>query len=150
MQLNDKQKENIRKMCTVEYQNDFSERQQKGQFFTPAELIIKMIEKFASLEGCFIDPCAGSGNLLVGLIAAGVSPENIYYNELDIKEYTEGKKRLMALGVPETNFTNMDVLSDDFRNYYENSDMNVIINPPYKGSLHLKILNILVEMFTKL
>ena len=149
MQLNEKQKENIRKMCTVEYQNDLAERQKKGQFFTPAELIIKMIEKFTSLEGCFIDPCAGSGNLLVGLIAAGVSPENIYYNEFDENEYAAGKKRLIALGVPEANFTNMDALSDDFRNYYENCNMNVIINPPYKGSLHLKILNRMVEIFTK-
>lgn len=147
MELNEKQKENIRKMCTVEYQNDLSERQKKGQFFTPPELIIRMIEKFTSLDGCFIDPCAGSGNLLVGLIAAGVDPENIFYNEFDENEYAAGKKRLIALGVPETNFTNMDALSDEFREYYENTNMNVIINPPYKGSLHLKILNKMIEIF---
>ena len=45
-------------------------------------------------------------------------PENIYYNELDINEFNAGKKRLMALGVPEDHFTNFDVLSKEFEEYY--------------------------------
>lgn len=149
MKLTEKQKEAVIKACTVEYQNDIKERQKMGQFFTPAPLVIKMIEKFEDLEGDFIDPCAGNGNLLVGLIAAGVSPDNIYYNELDVKEFEAGKERLMKLGVPESHFTNFDVLSDEFERYYGAASMNAIINPPYKGNLHLKILNKLIEIFCK-
>lgn len=120
MKLTEKQKEDIKKACIVEYQNDIKERKKKGQFFTPPELIIKMIEKFDNLDGTFFDPCGGSGNLLVGLIMSGVAPENIYYNELDINEFNAGKKRLMDLGVPEDHFTNFDVLSKEFEEYYNN------------------------------
>ena len=148
MELTEKQKEAVMKACTVEYQNDMKERQKMGQFFTPASLVIKMIEKFENLEGDFIDPCAGNGNLLVGLIAVGVSPENIYYNELDEKEFEAGKERLMKLGVPADNFTNFDVLSDEFEQYYSAASMKVIINPPYKGNLHLKILNKVIKIFS--
>lgn len=118
MVLTEQQKEEIKKACVVEYQNGIKERKAKGQFFTPPELIIQMIEKFDDLDGTFFDPCGGSGNLLVGLIKAGVAPENIYYNELDENEFEAGKKRLMALGVPEDHFTNFDVLSKDFEEYY--------------------------------
>ena len=149
MELTEKQKEAVMKACTVEYQNDIKKRKKMGQFFTPAPLVIKMIEKFEDLEGDFIDPCAGNGNLLVGLIAAGVSPNNIYYNELDVNEFAAGKERLMKLGVPESHFTNFDVLSDEFEQYYENAWMRVIMNPPYKGNLHLKILSKIIEIFQK-
>lgn len=123
MKLTEKQKEDIKKACTVEYQNTLQERKKKGQFFTPPELTIKMIEKFDNLDGTFFDPCAGSGNLLVGLIMAGVAPENIYYNELDENEFNAGKKRLMALGVPEDHFTNFDALSREFEEYYRDEEV---------------------------
>ena len=118
MILTEEQKQRITKACVVEYQNDTKERKKMGQFFTPAELVIKMIEKFQDLDGTFLDPCAGSGQLLVGLIMAGVDPNNIYYNELDVNEFEAGKKRLMALGVPENHFTNFDVFSKEFEEYY--------------------------------
>lgn len=149
MKLTKKQKDAITKACNIEYQNDIKERQKLGQFFTPAPLVIRMIEKYDDLEGDFIDTCAGNGNLLVGLIAAGVSPDNIYYNELDEKEFNFGKERLMKLGVPEENFTNFDALSDEFEQYYENAYMRVIINPPYLRSLHLKILSKMIKIFQK-
>lgn len=120
MKLTENQKEKIREACTVEYQNTLQERKKKGQFFTPPELIIKMIEKFDDLDGTFFDPCGGSGNLLVGLIMSGVAPENIYYNELDENEFNAGKKRLMDLGVPEDHFANFDALSKEFEEYYNN------------------------------
>ena len=149
MCLTDKQKELITKNCTVSYVNNTKERQNKGQFFTPAELTIKMIEKFKSLDGCFIDPCGGNGNLLVGLISAGVSPECIYYNELDSNEFEAGKKRLMEYGVPIENMTNFDALSDEFAECYSGCAgfMNVIMNPPYIRNLHLKILSKMMEIF---
>ena len=37
------------------------ERQELGQFFTPSELTIRMIEKFTNLEGTILDPTCGAG-----------------------------------------------------------------------------------------
>lgn len=52
------------------------ERQKMGQFFTPPELTVKMIEKFTKLDGKCLDPCCGAGNLLIGMIFAKFE----YYN----------------------------------------------------------------------
>ena len=65
MILTEEQKERITKACVVEYRNDTKERKKMGQFFTPAELVIKMIEKFDNLDGTFLDPCAGSGRFVI-------------------------------------------------------------------------------------
>lgn len=53
------------------------ERQKMGQFFTPPELTIKMIEKLTDLEGNCLDLTCGAGNLLIGMIFAKFQ----YYNE---------------------------------------------------------------------
>ena len=149
MILTEEQKKNIKTMCTVAYTNDLKERQTKGQFFTPSELVIQMIEKFDDLDRDFIDPCGGNGNLLIGLIVAGVSPDSIYYNERDENEYKAGVKRLTELGVPEDHCTNFDAVSDEFEEYYKNASMSVIMNPPYLRNTHLKILKKMIEIFTK-
>ena len=85
-------------------ENDTATKKKFGQFFTPPSLTIKMIEKFDDLEGTILDPCGGSGNLLAACIIAGADPKLVYYNELDPNVFEIGKKRLMALGVPEKNF----------------------------------------------
>lgn len=51
MILTEEQKQRITKACVVEYQNDIKDRKKMGQFFTPAELVIRMIEKFDNLDG---------------------------------------------------------------------------------------------------
>ena len=84
-------------------ENDAAIKKKLGQFFTPPSLTIKMIEKFDDLEGTILDPCGGSGNLLAACIIAGADPTKIYYNEFDPLVFEIGKKRLMALGVPEKN-----------------------------------------------
>ena len=40
------------------------ERKKLGAFYTPAQLVIQMIEKFENLEGDICDPCCGNGLLL--------------------------------------------------------------------------------------
>lgn len=93
------------------------ERQELGQFFTPPELTIKMLEKFSSLDDFIIDPCAGSGNLLAAAIIAGTDPQKVYYNECDPDIFEVGKKRLVGLGVPEKNFVCSDALGNEFWNF---------------------------------
>lgn len=93
------------------------ERKAKGQFFTPASLVIEMLEMFdCDKPGnqTILDPTAGNGNLLVGALIAGFKPENVYGNELDPEIYEMLVNRLAKYGVPKVNLVNMDCLSDGF------------------------------------
>ena len=80
-----------------------SERQDLGQFFTPPELTIKMIEKFDSLNDDILDPCCGAGGLLAATIMAGADPKRCYGIELDPEIHKIAVERLGELGVPEKN-----------------------------------------------
>ena len=121
MKLTDKQKKQIEEELAA-FTNEYAvktkeERQAKGQFFTPASLVIEMLEMFEGEEPgdqTVLDPTAGNGNLLVGAIIAGFKPENIYGNELDPEIYEILVNRLARYGVPKANLVNMDCLSDEF------------------------------------
>ena len=96
------------------------ERKAKGQFFTPASLVIKMLEMFdcdKPGDQTILDPTAGNGNLLVGALIAGFKPENVYGNELDPEIYGVLVDRLAKYGVPKVNLVNMDCLSDEFKEW---------------------------------
>ena len=60
-------------------------REQLGQYFTPAGASIQMLEALPddSLNGNILDPCSGSGNLLVAALIAGADSAKIFGNELD-------------------------------------------------------------------
>ena len=76
------------------------ERQKLGQFATPPQLTIKMLEKFDSLEGNILDPCLGAGNLIAAAIIAGADPNRIYGIELDLAILKVCRRRLLKYGVP--------------------------------------------------
>ena len=76
------------------------ERQKLGQFATPPQLTIKMLEKFDSLEGNILDPCLGAGNLIAAAIIAGADPNRIYGIELDPTVLKVCRRRLLKYGVP--------------------------------------------------
>lgn len=80
-----------------------AERQDFGQFFTPPNLTVKMLEKFENLDDDILDPCCGSGNLLAAAIIAGADPKRIYGIELDAEIHKIAVERLGKLGVPEKN-----------------------------------------------
>ena len=82
---------------------DKKERQKLGQFFTPPQLTIRMLEKFENLEGNVLDPCIGSGGLIAAAVIAGADPSKCYGIELDPSILEVAKKRLAKLGVPEKN-----------------------------------------------
>ena len=76
------------------------ERKALGQFFTPAELTIKLIEMTSGDDlsnQTILDPCCGSGNILAACILAGANPKNIYGNELDLDMLKLCRKRLDKL-----------------------------------------------------
>lgn len=109
------------------------ERQEFGQFFTPPELTIKMIEKFKDLDGTILDPCAGCGGLLAACIMAGADPNNIYANEYDPAILEVCKQRLIPLGVPEWHIHLGDAL--DSRCYEFSEDYIWPIPEPQEVSL---------------
>ena len=82
---------------------DKKERQKLGQFFTPPQLTIRMLEKFENLEGNVLDPCLGAGGLIAAAVIAGADPLKCYGIELDSSILEVAKKRLAKLGVPEKN-----------------------------------------------
>ena len=118
MLLTDKQKQDI-----IEEFNQWKdkmyadktlqERQDYGQFFTPPELTIQMLEKFENLEGKILDPAMGAGNLLAAAIKAGADPKNIYGIELDSEILKIGADRLSTLGVPNENIHLGNALNED-------------------------------------
>ena len=124
MKLTDEQKKQIEEDLSA-FTNEYvsktkEERQVKGQFFTPASLVIEMLEMFEGEEPgdqTILDPTAGNGNLLVGAIIAGFKPENVYGNELDPEIYEILVDRLARYGVPKVNLVNMDCLSDEFKGW---------------------------------
>ena len=121
MKLTETQKKQIEEDL-VAFTNEYAgktieERKAKGQFFTPASLVIKMLEMFdcdKPGDQTILDPTAGNGNLLVGALVAGFKPENVYGNELDPEIYEMLVTRLAKYGVPKENLVNMDCLSDKF------------------------------------
>ena len=87
------------------------ERQKLGQYFTPPQLTIRMLEKFESLEDKdILDPCLGAGGLIAAAVIAGADPSKCYGIELDPSVLELAKKRLTKLGVPEQNLRQGDAL----------------------------------------
>lgn len=91
------------------------ERQKLGQFFTPPELTIKMIEKFDSLDKNkdILDPACGAGGLLAAMIIAGANPKRVYGIEIDESIAEVCRKRLSKFGVPENNIKIGNALNSD-------------------------------------
>ena len=76
---------------------DEQTRIELGQFYTPAKVCIKMIElyKTDTFTGKLIlDPCCGSGNLLIAMLIAGADSDKIYGNELDHRAVRLARKRI--------------------------------------------------------
>lgn len=115
--------EEIKSKIKLEYDDWFEsqyagkskeERQKLGQFFTPPELTIKMIEKFDSIKDKdILDPTCGAGGLLVAMIIAGANPARIFGIELDPVIAEVCRKRLSKFGVPEKNIKVGNALNSD-------------------------------------
>ena len=68
--------------------NSKNKRKELGQFYTPPDLIMSLLDKFDYNSAEFknkkiIDPTSGAGGLLIGCYYAGANIENLYGIELD-------------------------------------------------------------------
>ena len=88
------------------------ERKALGAFYTPPNLVIKMIENFNDLEGALCDPCVGAGLLLSRCIIAGADPKKCYGIELDAGQAELCRNRLEQYGVPRENIVTGDCLDN--------------------------------------
>ena len=122
MKLTDEQinaiKEEYTKWKDSMYANrTLSERKDFGQFFTPPDLSIKMLEKFENNNGTILDPCCGAGNLLAAAIFAGFDPNKVYGIEIDEEILKIAHSRLVPLGVPKCNIHLGDALDSNSYNF---------------------------------
>ena len=113
MILSEEQKEKIRLLDTDEFKKDQYKgldevtRKELGQFYTPAEVCIKMIEKFdcdTLKDKTILDPTCGSGNLLIACLLAGADSNKVFGNDYDRRAVKLCKERLKRtceiLGIP--------------------------------------------------
>lgn len=124
------------------------ERKSLGSFYTPDSLSDKMILKFESLDGNFVDFTAGDGSLLRALNRAGVDWSRLYANELDKESYENLLK--MNPDLPKSHVLNMDALDDECHKKMleiTGGQYQVILNPPFNkgGKIVAKILEYMPE-----
>ena len=73
-------------------------RKALGQVYTPGTICIQMIEKFKTVDSLsgqvILDPCCGSGNLLIACLVAGADINNLYGNDYDADAVALCKERI--------------------------------------------------------
>lgn len=142
MIIPDHNKENIIKEFNdwVEIQyagRSFDERQDFGQFYTPPELTIRLIENFESIaDKDILDPSSGCGGLLAGCVLAGADPKRVYGVEIDPDIMKVAKARLSKLGVPEENLQLANALS--VSSYDFSQENQIAVQLSYLNSVFCK------------
>lgn len=73
-------------------------RKKLGQVYTPGKICIQMIEKFETVDSLagqtILDPCCGSGNLLIACLIAGADSDKLFGNEYDSVAVELCRKRI--------------------------------------------------------
>ena len=121
------------------------ERSKLGQFATPPQLTIKMLEKFDSVKDKdILDPTCGAGGLLAACILAGADPKRCYGIEIDEEVLCVARMRLAKLGVPPRNLILGDAL--DPKSYEEKlqpfaSTAYAIVHKEDSGNISIVVCN---------
>lgn len=115
------------------------QRQALGQFFTPPQLSIQMLEKYDDLSGAFLDPTAGAGGLLAAAVIAGADPRKCFGIELDADTMLLCRERLAKLGVPRCNIHQGDALIDSSYEFEEPAETVIYFRVEDLGLSKVKI-----------
>ena len=104
MRLSNKVKQNIIDILdSKEFMSDLYEglddktREELGQFYTPADICISMIEEFNTetfSNNLILDPCCGSGNLIIAMLIAGADSDKVFGNDYDYRAVRLARKRI--------------------------------------------------------
>lgn len=132
MKLSEEVKNKIEEEYSEWFENQYGnttkeERKKLGAVFTPPKVTIQMLEMLDNLDGNILDPCCGSGNLLVAAILAGADPNNIYGNEFEPEFLRLAQDRLEKYGVPRWHIHQGDATKaesirfDSFKPEYKNN-----------------------------
>lgn len=77
---------------------DEEKRKALNMFYTPGKICIQMIEKFETVDSLagqtILDPCCGSGNLLIACLIAGADSDKLFGNEYDLVAVELCRKRI--------------------------------------------------------
>lgn len=77
---------------------DEKKRKALNMFYTPGKICIQMIEKFETVDSLagqnILDPCCGSGNLLIACLIAGADSDKLFGNEYDSVAVELCRKRI--------------------------------------------------------
>lgn len=76
---------------------DKETRDELGMFYTPAKVCINMIEMYDTdsfRNKTILDPCCGSGNLLISMLIAGADSDKIFGNEYNKVALELARKRI--------------------------------------------------------
>lgn len=107
---------------------------------TPAELIEKMFNKLTlDDDAVYYDPCCGTGAIGLYLRSKGIDDDKIYMSDIN-PSHVEMCKKLGFKHVYQC-----DILAKKVNIEYKH--MKIIMNPPYSGNLHLKILSHLISEY---
>lgn len=116
-----------------------ADRQKLGQFFTPPQLSIQMLEKYEDLSGTFLDPTAGAGGLIAAAVIAGANPKKCYGIELDKDTLLLCRERLAKLGVPRSSIHQGDALVDSSYEFEEPAETEMYFRVEDLGCCKVKI-----------
>lgn len=107
---------------------------------TPVELIEKMFNKLTlDDDAVYYDPCCGTGAIGLYLRSKGIDDDKIYMSDINPSHVKMCKK----LGFKHV--YQCDILAEKVNIEYKH--MKIIMNPPYSGNLHLKILSHLISEY---
>ena len=102
---------------------------------TPEALLDKMFEKLSNVNGTICDPCAGVGTMLLYAVEKyGFKKEDCYGIDID-EDNVKICKKLGFVNIIQGNAQDPKTWGKLNMNFD-----HIIMNPPYNGSLHLKIL----------
>lgn len=108
---------------------------------TPVELIEKMFNKLThDDDAIYYDPCCGTGAIGLYLRSKGIDDDKIYMSDIN-PSHVEMCKKLGFKHVYQC-----DILAEKVNIEYKH--MKIIMNPPFSGNLHLKILSHLIKLYS--
>jgi len=130
-----------------------------GMYYTPDKVVSEIIERIASPENLFLDPCCGTGQFLLAFSDITGNPENIYGIDIDPIAVNVARINLL-MKFPQFDFKPKIFYADSLLDYNESifmDDMNrfsefdcIATNPPWGSHFNKKELKYLKNFYPEI